>query len=470
MYPVRVNIAIMCFVGCLITYMLRVNLSITILAMIVPRTATYNNSTSGNGTITIVPDYGPRYSWSPYEESLLLGAYFWGYLFTSAQSGIIAEWVGGRALVGCTFILSSIFTAIGPIVAAMEMFWLLFATRFLVGVFGGPIYPSLHYLIAHWAPPDEKGKFVASLMGSACGTIITWPLVSILIEKFNWSMGFYVPAAFTFITALIWFRLVADSPSSHPRIELQERLYIQQSLAGSLVKQESAFPPMKSVLTSLPFWSLTLLHYGNAWGLFFLMNAAPKYMSEVLKVNLLKAGILSSLPYLARMLFGFVFGAIGDALLRRKLLSKTMIRKSFCIFSHVIPGLLLLTLSYAGSMSSGFVCVSLITLSLGFNGATTVTNLQNSQDLAPNYAGTLYGMINFVGGTTGFITPVVVSYFTAEQSTSEEWKWVFLIGSVFYITPAIVFMIFGSADVQKWNNEIEPNRFNDNIELGPKND
>lgn len=169
-------------------------------------------------------------------------------------------------------------------------------------------------------------------MGNACGTIITWPLVSLLIENVDWSMGFYVPAVITFIMALIWFYLVADSPSVHPRINIKERQYIQQSLAGTLVKQKRAFPPILPLLTSMPFWSLLLLHYGNLWGLYFLLSAAPKYMSEVLKFNLSKTGILSALPYLARMLFGFVFGAAGDALLKRNILSKTMIRKSFCLF------------------------------------------------------------------------------------------------------------------------------------------
>lgn len=196
----------------------------------------------------------------------------------------------------------------------------------------GPIYPSLHYLIAHWAPPDEKGKFIASLMGNACGTILTWPLVSVLIETFNWSLGFYVPAGITFVTALVWFYLVADSPANHPRIDLKESQYIQQSLAGGLVKQKRVFPPITSLITSLPFWSLAFLHYGNLWGLFFLLSAAPKYMSEVLKFNLSKTGVLSAMPYLARMLFGFLFGAIGDGLLKRNILSKTMIRKSFCLF------------------------------------------------------------------------------------------------------------------------------------------
>lgn len=54
--------------------------------------------------------------------------------------GILAEWFGGRALVGYALIMSSIFTIAGPIIAALDIFWLLFATRFLVGAFGVEIY------------------------------------------------------------------------------------------------------------------------------------------------------------------------------------------------------------------------------------------------------------------------------------------------------------------------------------------
>ena len=63
--------------------------------------------------------------------------------------------------------------------------------------------------------------------------------------------------------------------------------------------------------------------------------------------------------------------------------------------------------------------MAVITLSLGFNGAATLTNLQNSQDLAPNFAGTLYGTINFVGTTSGFISPLIVAHFT-ETKVSES--------------------------------------------------
>lgn len=80
------------------------------------------------------------------------------------------------------------------------------------------------------------------------------------------------------------------------------------------------------------------------------------------------------------------------------------------IAAHIIPGLFLLSLGHVGT--NPYVHVALITLSLGFNGAATLTNLQNAQDLSPNFVGTLYGLVNFIGSTSGFITPLIVAYFT----------------------------------------------------------
>lgn len=48
-----------------------------------------------------------------------------------------------------------------------------------------------------------------------------------------------------------------------------------------------SWPPYKSLIFSLPFWSLLLLHYGSMWGLFFLITATPKFLSEVSSTLLL---------------------------------------------------------------------------------------------------------------------------------------------------------------------------------------
>lgn len=61
-------------------------------------------------------------------------------------------------------------------------------------------------------------------------------------------------------------------------------------------------------------------------------------------------------------------------------------------------------------------------MSLGMNGASTITNLQNSQDLSPNYAPTIYGIVNAVGSSTGIINPLIVGYMTAEHVSMVNYR------------------------------------------------
>lgn len=58
------------------------------------------------------------------------------------------------------------------------------------------------------------------------------------------------------------------------------------------------------------------------------------------------------------------------------------------------------------------MAVALLTLSQGFNGASTVTNLQNAQDIAPNFAGSLYGFMNSFGSIAGILTPMITGQIT----------------------------------------------------------
>jgi MFS transporter, ACS family, solute carrier family 17 (sodium-dependent inorganic phosphate cotransporter), other len=87
---------------------------------------------------------------------------------------------------------------------------------------------------------------------------------------------------------------------------------------------------------------------------------------------------------------------------------------NFSLFTaHIIPGLFLFGFCFVEK--SPYVCIALITLSLGFNGAAVMTSAQNPQDLAPNYAASVFGLTNFFATSSGFISPLVVSYFTREK-------------------------------------------------------
>lgn len=130
----------------------------------------------------------------------------------------------------------------------------------------GVIYPGLHCLVSKWAPPEEKGKFISALLGGLLGTVVTWSTLGVIIENFGWKFGFYVPAVIAIFNTVLWYTLTADSPEQHSRITKKELEFIRKSL-GDTISKEKRLPPLKSVLTSVPFFALLILHYGSLWGL-----------------------------------------------------------------------------------------------------------------------------------------------------------------------------------------------------------
>ncbi|KAH8355069.1 hypothetical protein KR093_004851, partial [Drosophila rubida] len=437
--PKRLNVAIMMFMICLINYMMRVNLSINIIAMVQER---YEN-----GTIVEKPDYGTRYEWSQQDQALLLGGYFYGYMITSLPGGTLAEMLGGRNVAGYSCLVGGVLTALTPLAASWDKY-AVFVLRVLIGLVTGVVYPCCHNLVSKWSPPDEKGKFVASLMGGTFGTVITWPICGVIIENLGWVWAFYIVAIIVFVVVGLWFYLISDTPAEHKTISIKERDFIENSL-GKTVGNKPRWPPYRQLVVSMPFWALTMLHYGSMWGLFFLLTATPKFLSEVLGFELSSAGFLSSLPHIARLLAAFGFGSIADWIRRKGWWTITFTRKIFCIPSHILPGVMLIILAFCGR--DPYVCVAIMTISLGFNGAATSSNLANSQDLAPNFAGTMYGIINCLGTTPGIFSPLIVAEFTSQSNTIDDWFWIFIIGAAAYILPAIFFWVFGSGKIQKWN-------------------
>lgn len=77
------------------------------------------------------------------------------------------------------------------------------------------------------------------------------------------------------------------------------------------------------------------------------------------------------------------------------------------------PAVCLIVMTYAGCDAT--TAMIMLILALAFNGAACQTSLQNHQDLAPNYAGSLYGIMNTFGSFPGFIIPPIIGALTNEK-------------------------------------------------------
>nr|XP_033326414.1 sialin-like [Megalopta genalis] len=454
--PKRAILGAMMFLACMFSYMIRTNLSITIVAM-VNTTRKDGGVGPACGSVSLanathkaaeVKDYGERFDWNQHVQGLLLSGYFYGVLPASIPAGLLAEKYGGSKVVAFATLIPAALNLLMPWASGLH-YGFVFVLRFMMGFFGGAVYPALHAMIARWVPPSEKGMFVWTMQGGPFGTVVTFAICGQIISAFGWKAAYYSTSILILIFYALWTFLIYDTPDMHPGITEKERCYIKEQIGTSVSKQKLQLP-MKSALTSVPFLVLLWAHFANMWGIYFIATNGPKYTLEVLGFDMKSGGTLTGLPYIARLGAGVLFAAAGDYVRRKKVLSLGWIRKIFMIFSHMGPAIALIIMTYAGC--DAITAIVMLNVALSFNGAACQTNLQNHQDLAPNFAGSLYGIMNTFGSFPGFIIPPIIGALTNERNGVEEWRVMFWISAGVFTSATILFWIFGSAEIQPWND------------------
>ncbi|XP_012285120.1 sialin isoform X2 [Orussus abietinus] len=468
----------MVILGFMVNYMLRMNLTIAIVSMVIQGNNTLHSNETigvpfipvGNATIVAMranisesassgsqlPGHSSesetlqqtKYPWNQYEVNLILGSFFWGYICTEIPGGRLAEIIGARSVFGYSMLVSSLITFLTPL-SAMFGYATVSALRAILGFMLGVTWPAIQPMTARWIPPDERSKFVSNMMASSLGAAITMPMAGFLIASLGWESVFYVTGAIGLIWSLVWFLLVFDSPAQHPRISLEERKYIEDSI-GTTSSSKHLPVPWKAMFTSIPVWAIIITHSCSVFGYFTVVNQLPTYMKYILNFNIKENGLLCSLPYLGKYVFAIATSSVADCLRRKNKLSVTAIRKLFTTFAVLSPGLLMIVEAYFGH--DRVISVVVFTVALTINGAVTAGYLGNGLDIAPNFSGTIFGIANTLSSLGGFLSSFMVGSLTYRDQTYSQWQIIFWILALIYCFGALVFAVFGTGELQKWNN------------------
>lgn len=273
--PTRVLIGIMMFTACWTNYMLRLQMPILAVPMIKARAVAGSNSSSAACDVRIrraiawldpgihLEDYilaerleaaqnaavnskaynirvrrsdairppgiyvfnGLPFDWRPEIRGQLIAAYSYGNVPGNLLGGMMAVKWGAKNAILWTSILAVTISFFSPILAQFHWGVLLF-TRIIIGLTGGITFPACHSLVARWAPPNEKARFVWSLLGGTFGTIFTYPLVAGIAESLDWESGWYIPSLMMVVWIFFWALITYDSPEEHPGITTEEKEYI----------------------------------------------------------------------------------------------------------------------------------------------------------------------------------------------------------------------------------------------------
>ncbi|CAG5123820.1 unnamed protein product [Candidula unifasciata] len=460
----RLGLAVIGFLGFINVYAVRVNLSVAIVCM-VNHTAIQKQSdnmtnivaseceASSNNTSVDSNELGGYLEWDKTIQGTILGSFFWGYLVGQVPAGWIATRFGGKWVFAITMLIASVATVLTPVLADVH-YASLIAIRVILGIVTGMTFPAMHTIWGKWAPPLERTKLITfTYAGAQVGIVITFPLSGVLCKygfAGGWPSVFYVTGVVCFIWTIFWILLVSDDPANHKRISHIEKEYIMSSLKTSRVSDKKHISvPWLSIFMSLPVWAIIVANVASDWGAYTLLTNIPTYINEVLRFDITSNGFVSALPYIAFWAVINIGGWLADSLRNKEYLSTGVTRKVFTAFGKIVPALMLIGLGYVDCSQSG-LAIGLLVFAVSLTGTQYSGFLVNHVDIAPAFAGILFGISNSLASVTGFISPVVVGVITESGQTRAEWQIVFYIAAAIYIFGATFFVIFASGDLQPW--------------------
>ncbi|CAF4249773.1 unnamed protein product, partial [Adineta steineri] len=157
---------------------------------------------------------------------------------------------------------------------------------------------------------------------------------------------------------------------------------------------------------------------------------------------------LSALPYIVLWLNTLFSGFLADIFIRKNILTITQTRKLFNVLGTILPAIVLIGLAFI-TCQLKYVAVILLTAGVAFGGFCFGGGfVLVANDIAPRYAGVVFGISNTFATIPGIVSPYVVGALT--EKDPNNWRIVFFICSIIYVIGMIVFLCLGSSELQPW--------------------
>ncbi|XP_014232240.1 putative inorganic phosphate cotransporter [Trichogramma pretiosum] len=419
---------------------------------------TSSNTTLNSTTPTFAehPNIGEGgvYDWDEAIQGIILSSFFWGYVLTHIPAGMLADRFGAKRILGISTFVSGLFTLLIP--AALKMGGgasVLICFRIVTGLAQGFAYPALNVMLSGWVPAKHKSTVAAIVYaGAPLGTVAAMgtsgPLLAYFApDRIGWEIVYYLFGSMSLLWCLVWFPLCYDEPLEHPFMDEQEAKNLSAELSAHKHKKPPQVP-WRHIIRSKPVWALVAASVGHGWGFLTMVNDMPKYMKSVMRFPIGHNGLLSAVPYFGMAISSIMWAKFADFLEYNNYMSRTKIHKLGNTVATIGPAIC--TIVAAQSGCNRVVSVSALIVGVTCMGAALPSIKINVIDLSPNYSGFIMALANGLTGVTGMLAPYVVGLLTPNQS-AEEWSRVFYtISAVLTITNSI-YVMWGSAEVQFWN-------------------
>lgn len=335
---------------------------------------------------------------TPGLSSLLGALFFLGYFFFQVPGAIYAQRRSVKKLIFVSLILWGSLATLTGIIPNVH---LLIVIRFLLGVVEAAVMPAMLIYLCHWFTRAERSRANTFLILGNPVTILWMSVVSgYLVEQFDWRWMFIVEGLPAVLWAFVWWRLADDRPSEADWLSEQEKDDLQQALAAEqqglkpVKNYREAFRSPKVILLSVQYFCWSIGVYG-------LVLWLPSILKDAANLDIVQAGWLSSLPYLAAVIGMLGVSWASDRFQQRK--------------AFVWPPLLIASLAFYGSYALGsehfWLSYALLVVAGGCMYAPYGPFFAIVPEVLPvNVAGGAMALINSMGALGSFAGSWLVGY------------------------------------------------------------
>ena len=276
----------------------------------------------------------------------------------------------------------------------------LFILRLALGFGEGAGFPTATRAMASWTPRGSWG-FAQGIVHSFAriGNAVTPLIMAGMLAYSTWRGSFVILGVVSLLWLIAWTWYFRNDPREHPSMA--------PSILATLPHQASgaarSIPWLRLGRHMLP---VTVVDFCYGWTLWLFLTWIPAFFFENYHQNLQASALFSGGVLLAGVIGDTMGGLVSDRLLR-KTKSLGIARRGVIVAGFLGAFVFLIPVVMIHNLTVAAVC-----LSLAFFFAELIVGPIWSvpMDIAPRYAGTASGMMNFGFGVAGLVSPSSFGY------------------------------------------------------------
>jgi len=362
-----------------------------------------------------------------------LGLVFSAFAIPYALFQLIGGWIGDRW--GARFTLApccAIVAAATVLTSLANGFASLFALRLALGFGEGAAFPTATRAMTSWLPEARWGSAQGITHSFArLGNALTPPMIAGLLVWTSWRGSFVIVGLVSLLWLSAWTWFFRNDPRQHPAMTAADLVKLPSRTANSERSPSLQRPRVPWLRLARRMLPVTVVDFCYGWTLWLFLSWIPAFFFENYHLNLQSTAVFSAGVLFAGVIGDSVGGLLSDRILRKSG-SLRVARCSVLVAGQLGALVFLVPVVLIHSLTVAAACLSLAF----FFAELTVGPLWSvPMDIAPRYAGSASGVMNFGFGIAGLVSPSSFGYLVDRTGS-----WVVpFIGSIALLLVGVLF-------------------------------